>query len=200
MKLLTRDFYTRDTITVARELIGKYMVHEYEGEPLVCRITETEAYCGPEDKACHAYGFKDTPRTRALYAEGGYSYVYFIYGMYYCMNVVTERKGFPCAVLIRGGEALKGLDTIARLRFGKNFGELTKAQERNLLNGPGKLCRGLHITKEDNGLDLLQDNFYIYEEEEEKKPYIETSRRINIAYAQEYAEKEWRFLEKKRAK
>lgn len=103
MQLLTREFYARDTLTVARALLGQHIVRKLpEGTQLVCRITETEAYIGPIDKACHAYGGRRTPRTQTLYARPGTAYLYLIYGMYHCLNFVTEPEGTPCAVLIRG--------------------------------------------------------------------------------------------------
>src|SRR5690348_6500444 len=121
---LPRDFYARPTLTVARELLGQILVH---GEKRV-RIVETEAYIGPEDLACHAARGRSTPRNEVMYGEPGHAYVYFIYGMYYWLNVVTEREGFPAAVLIRAG------DPGAK--------------------GPGVLCRELGLTREHNGLDL----------------------------------------------
>lgn len=120
----------------------------------MCRITETEAYIGPIDKACHAYGGRRTARTETLYARPGTAYIYFIYGMYHCLNFVTEPEGTPCAVLIRGAKAVENGDIIAENRFGRKLAELTAYQRRNFLNGPGKLCRGLALTREQNGLDL----------------------------------------------
>ena len=155
MELLTRDFYARDTLTVARALLGQHIVRTMpDGARLVCRITETEAYIGPIDKACHAYGGRRTARTETLYARPGTAYIYFIYGMYHCLNFVTEPEGTPCAVLIRGAKAVENGDIIAENRFGRKLAELTAYQRRNFLNGPGKLCRGLALTREQNGLDL----------------------------------------------
>lgn len=190
---LERSFYLRDTVTVAKELIGKYLVHEVEGKRLICQITETEAYTGILDKACHAFGDKKTPRTQALYLNGGHAYVFLIYGMYYCMNIVTESAGTPCAVLLRGAKPISEIDTIAKLRFQKPYAHLTKIQQKNLLNGPGKLCIGMNITKEDNKKDLLSKPFQLYDSQTEPLFEIKTSPRINIDYAQEYALKPWRF-------
>lgn len=111
MEKLTRDFYNRDTVTVARDLLGNYLVRVLDGETLVCRITETEAYVGRCDKACHAYGYKRTARTETLFAKPGTAYIYLIYGMYNCLNFVTEPEGEPAAVLIRGLEAVSGAKT-----------------------------------------------------------------------------------------
>ena len=109
----------------ARQLLGKYLVRRLEGETLVCRITETEAYVGRCDKACHAYNYRKTDRTATLFLEPGRAYVYLIYGMYHCLNFVTEPEGEPAAVLIRGGEAIAGQETMSCLRYGKPFEELT---------------------------------------------------------------------------
>ena len=118
MEILTRDFFDRDTLTVARELLGCYLVREWEGKKLAVRITETEAYIGRMDKACHAYQYKRTPRTETLFSKPGISYIYLIYGMYHCLNFITEREGEPCGVLIRGAVPVDNKDSIAENRFG----------------------------------------------------------------------------------
>ena len=118
MELLPRAFYDRDTLEVARDLLGKYLVHRVDGTELVVRITETEAYIGAVDKACHAYGGRRTARTETLYAKPGTAYVYLIYGMYHCLNFVTEPEG-TAAVLLRGVEAVAGRDRMALNRFGR---------------------------------------------------------------------------------
>lgn len=195
IKKLVREFYNQDTLTLSKELIGKYMVHIVDGERLVSRITETEAYLGPVDKASHAYEWKRTARTEAMFKEGGHAYVYLIYGMYNCMNVVAEKEGMPCAVLIRGLKAVEGIDEISVRRYGKKYDSLTKSQIKNMLNGPGKLCIGMGITRDNNYEDLLGDSFFICEEEGEAKPEIGVGKRINIDYAEEDVDKMWRFFE-----
>ncbi|MGE4276187.1 MAG: DNA-3-methyladenine glycosylase [Lawsonibacter sp.] len=196
MELLTRDFYNRDTVAVARDLLGKRLVRVLEdGTRLVCRITETEAYVGRMDKACHAYGYKRTPRTETLFAPPGTAYLYFIYGMYHCLNVVTEPEGEPCAVLIRGGQAAENVDIIAKKRFGCNLPELTSSQRKNFLNGPGKLCRGLDLTRAENGLDLTNPNSGLYVCTGPAPNVIRTGKRIGIDYAQEAVDFPWRFWE-----
>ena len=103
MQILTQDFFARDTVTVAQELLGKHLVRVMpDGSRITVAITETEAYVGPIDKACHAYGYKHTPRTKTMFSAPGTAYIYLIYGMYHCLNLVTEPEGEPCAVLIRG--------------------------------------------------------------------------------------------------
>ena len=195
MKKLTADFYKRDTLIVAKELIGKYIVHRVKEKNLVCRITETEAYTGVEDKACHAYQNRRTNRTEALYMEGGHAYVFLIYGMYDCMNVVTEEKNTPCAVLLRGCQPISPLDALAQQRYQKTYQQLTNYQKKNFGNGPGKLAKALAITREQNKASLLTEEFFLFEKEEDLPPVIGTSPRINIDYAEEYKEKHWRFFE-----
>ena len=194
MELLTRDFYARATVTVARALLGQHIVRiTPDGARLVCRITETEAYIGPIDKACHAYGGRRTARTETLYARPGTAYIYFIYGMYHCLNFVTEPEGTPCAVLIRGAKAVENGDIIAENRFGRKLAELTAYQRRNFLNGPGKLCRGLTLTREQNGLDLTDPTCPLYVCAGTAPREIFIGERIGIDYAQEAVHFPWRF-------
>src|SRR5690554_6718560 len=113
MNSLNRDFYNRDSLTVAKDLLGKYLVHIVDGVKLVGKIVETEAYMGVEDKAAHSYGGRRTPRVEVMYGPPGYAYVYLIYGMYDCFNVVTNKEGIPQAVLIRAIEPMGELDAFA---------------------------------------------------------------------------------------
>ena len=192
MKKLEREFYNRDTVQVARDLLGKRLVRVWDGTALVCRITETEAYVGRCDKACHAYGYRRTPRTETLFAPPGTAYIDLIYGMYHCLNFVTEPEGEPCAVLIRGLEAVEGEALIARNRFGVSPAEMTAYQKKQFLNGPGKVCRGLMLTRTQNGLDLTGDELYVLDAGE-APDIIHTGKRIGIDYAEEAAEFPWRF-------
>ena len=192
MKKLTRDFYDRDTITVARDLLGKHLVRVLNGEKLVCRITETEAYIGRCDKACHAYGYKRTNRTETLFARPGTAYIYLIYGMYNCLNFVTEPEGEPAAVLIRGLEAVSGIETLKSLRYPKKQGQLTAYQQKNFLNGPGKLCKALSLDRSLNGLDLTGDTLYVISAGETPET-IHIGPRIGIDYAEEAVDFPWRF-------
>lgn len=191
MMKLKKEFYLRDTLTVAKDLLGKYIVRKIDGNVLIMKITETEAYIGPIDKACHAYDNKITSRTKVMFEQGGCAYVYLIYGMYYCLNVVTQKQGEGCAVLIRGAEPVDNIDYISMLRYNKPYNELTKYQLKNFANGPGKLCKCLNITKELNGIDLLSDSLYITEGE--KITSFNTGKRINIDYAEEAKDFLWRF-------
>ena len=196
MDPLPRVFYNRDTLEVARDLLSKHLVRVLPGgEMLVCRITETEGYVGRIDKACHAYGYKRTPRTQTLFAPPGTAYVYLIYGMYHCLNFVTEGEGEPCAVLIRGAQAVTNGDIISENRFQCKLGELTPYQRKNFLNGPGKLCRGLALTREQNGLDLTDPagGLYVCGGPAPDPGTVRVGKRIGIDYAQEAADFPWRF-------
>ena len=193
MDRLTRNFFDRDTVQVARDLLGKHIVRVLEdGAELVCSITETEAYVGRMDKACHAFGYKRTQRTETLFAPPGTAYVYLIYGMYHCLNFVTERSGEPAAVLIRGVKAVKNGDIIAENRFGCKMEEMSSYQRKNFLNGPGKLCKGLSLTRKENGLDLLGGELYVLDAPPPEEP-IHVGKRIGIDYAQEAVDFPWRF-------
>lgn len=192
MKKLDRSFYLRDTVIVARELLGKELVHEAGGIRTAGRIVETEAYTGPGDKGSHSYGGKRTNKNETMYHQGGTAYVYLIYGMYHCFNVVTEEAGMPAAVLIRAVEPVEGFEIMSQARYGTDYNELTVRQKTGLCNGPGKLCIAMDIGRVENGLDLCGNKLYIRDAQNE--PFqIKSSPRINIDYAEEYRDKPWRF-------
>jgi len=169
MQKLPRSFYDRDTITVARELLGKYLVHGSR----VGRIVEVEAYLGPHDLAAHsAKGL--TERTRVMFGPPGYAYVYFIYGIYHCMNVVTEREGHASAVLLRAVEPVRNVS-------GRTC-------------GPGLLCRALHIDRRLNAHDLLSVDFYIAAPTKDAGPVAIVKRpRVGVDYARHWAKRHLRF-------
>ena len=201
MARLPREFYMGDTVETAKALLGKYLVRRLKGEDIVCRITETEAYVGRMDKACHAYAYRRTPRTEVMFGPPGHAYIYFIYGMHHCLNFVTEPEGEPSAVLLRGVEVIKGLDTVSRLRFGKPYDALTSYQKKNFVNGCGKVCKGLSLTKEQNGADLLGDELFLVDSFEdvglppakEEHRAVHCGKRIGIDYAEEAVDFLWRF-------
>lgn len=196
MKKLDQKFYQKDVLHVAKELIGCFLVREFDGKRIIGRINEVEAYDGDIDKACHAYGDKRTKRNEPLFCEGGIAHVYFIYGMYNCLNVVTGKKDSASAVLLRGVEILEGLDLAISNRYGKRIDEITKAQQRNLSNGPGKLCRALDIDRTFDFESLLGDRLYICKEiglHKKNVNQIEASKRIGIDYAEEAIDFLWRF-------
>ena len=131
MARLSRQFYNGDTVQIAQNLLGKFLVRRLEtGQLLVGRIVETEAYVGRCDKACHAYGYRKTERTKTLFAPPGTAYVYLIYGMHCCLNFVTEPEGEPAAVLIRGLEPRHNAHIIAENRFGCKAEQMTAYQKK----------------------------------------------------------------------
>ncbi len=192
MVKLDRNFYLRDTLTAAQDLLGKLLVHETRDYRIVARIVETEAYIGPEDKGSHSYGGRRTKRNEFMYHIGGISYVYLIYGMYFCFNVVTEQADKPSAVLVRAVEPVEGVGHMSQLRYGIDLSSLSPRQKLGMCNGPGKLCMAMGIGKAENGLDLCGSKLYICDSQNE--PFrMKSSPRINIDYAEEYALKPWRF-------
>ena len=189
-KRLSQDFYNNDTLTVSQRLLGKRIVRNLNGIVLEAMIVETEAYIGTVDAAAHSFrGI--TERNKIMWEDGGKLYIYQIYGMYFCMNVITEPKGTPAGVLIRAVEPLKNIDTMARLRKI----DLTKTKPFALTSGPGKVCQALGITKADNGTNLIIDNnITITEYKDIDEFQIAVTPRINIDYAPEAAKYPWRFF------
>lgn len=180
---LPRSFYHRPTLTVARELLGARLVRRLDnGLLLVGKIVETEAYIGQEDPACHAARGR-TPRTAIMYGPPGYAYIYFTYGMHYCLNAVTEQEGFPAAVLIRAVEPLQGLEVMRQFYNRPHVSRLT--------NGPGKLCRAFALDRSLNGADLCGDILFIAAGEEVAEQDIAVTPRIGIRAGREYP---WRFF------
>ena len=196
MEKLTRQDYCGDTVSIARALVGCVLVRRYGDQLLTCRITETEAYVGATDKACHAYGYRKTRRNATMFGPPGHAYLYLIYGMHACLNFVTNPEGEPDAVLLRGLEVIDGRDTICRLRYGKSWDELTAYQRKNFLNGPGKCCQALALDTSLDGLDLLGDELYICRPERSDAPTtfrVSAGKRIGIDYAEEAVDFPWRF-------
>ena len=183
---IERKFYMRDAVTVGKDILGKIIVKKTaDGRIMSGRITEVEAYMGITDKASHSYGGRRTKRTEVMYKEGGYSYVFLIYGMYECFNVTAGREGDPQAVLIRGVEPLENKNLMQEKRKVK--------KEKDISNGPGKLTKALGITREDNGADLVaSENIWLEDDGYKVKDIVETTR-IGIDYAEEDALKPWRF-------
>jgi len=181
---LPRSFYQQPTLDVARQLLGKYLVRRHGEGTTVGRVVETEAYVGPEDKACHASRGR-TPRTQVMFGSAGYAYVYLIYGFHHMLNLVTETKDFPAAVLIRAVEPLQGIELMAERRATK--------ERRNLASGPGKLCQAFAIDRTLNGNDLCGEVLYL-EDSGDPAPKFVTTPRIGVDYAGEWTHKPWRFL------
>lgn len=192
MKKLFREFYNRDALIVAEELLGKTLVHEINGQRLSARIVETEAYMGIIDKAAHSYGGRRTARVEVMYGAPGHAYVYFVYGMHHCFNIVTREEGTPQAVLIRALEPLEGLETMAQNRFGATLSGHSPSQIINLANGPGKLCQALAIDRSLNGEDLCGEKLYLTEGDKQDFTIV-SAKRIGINYAEEAIDYPWRF-------
>lgn len=192
MKPLDRAFFNRDSLIVAQALLGKVIVHEIDGQRLSAKIVETEAYMGIEDKAAHSYGGKRTQRVEVMYGGPGYAYVFLIYGMYNCFNVVTSEEGTPQAVLVRAVEPVEGFDLMSQNRFNKPYNQLAKTQTKGLTNGPGKLCKALAIDKRLNGEDLCGSRLFIGEGSREQFTVV-SANRVGIDYAEEAKDYPWRF-------
>jgi DNA-3-methyladenine glycosylase len=169
---LPRAFYERDTVQVARELLGKNLIHVSGGVERIGKIVEVEAYLGPHDRAAHSSKGL-TKRTEVMFGPPGHAYVYMIYGMHYCVNVVTEPEGHASAVLLRALEPIKNIDSRT--------------------HGPGLLCKAMHIDKRCNAHDLLSDDFYIAAGSTVEKVKIAKSRRIGVDYAGHWARRLLRF-------
>lgn len=201
MARLEAKDYMGSTVDIARALVGCYLVRRVNGELLVCRITETEAYVGAIDKACHAYGYRKTKRNATMFGPAGRAYLYLIYGMYTCLNFVTNGAGEPDAVLLRGLEAVHGRETMSRLRYGKPWEELSAYQRKNFLNGPGKCCKALSLDTSCDGMDLSGDQLFLCTDLEDIglpplpcAPFTVTAgKRIGIDYAEEAVDFPWRF-------
>lgn len=191
---LQKDFYERETLELSKDLLGKIIVRKIDDKIITCRIVETEAYKGIRDRASHAYGGRRTKRTEVMFGEAGKAYVYQIYGMYFCLNIVAEQRDNPCAVLIRAVEPLEGIELISQFRFGKPLNQLSTYQKKNITNGPGKLCKALKIDKNLNGFDLCTGNeLFLVDNEGPEDFNIQESKRINIDYAEEAKDYLWRF-------
>lgn len=215
---LTRGFFTRDGITVARELLGKMLVHETPIGTIRGIITEVECYMGEEDKGSHTYGGKRTERTEPMYHVGGTSYVYLIYGMYSCMNVTCMTEGIPQAVLLRSvvpaDEESRRLMTDLRLEplnrkrikagkipysavdneDGHDRDAVPRSLKKHLADGPGKMCIAMNISRAHNDLDMVEsEKFYFTEGIEVCPEQIKEGKRIGIDYAEEAADYLWRF-------
>jgi DNA-3-methyladenine glycosylase len=185
---VSREFFTReDTLVIARELLGKLLVVPDEnGDRVSGMIVETEAYLGIRDKAAHSYGGRRTARNEVTYGPGGHVYVFFVYGMYYQLNLVTGPSDHPHVVLIRGVEPVEGVE-IMRARRGP-------MKDRNLTSGPGKLCIAFGIDRGLNGSDLTGGRIWVEEYLSIRGDDIEAGPRIGIDYAEEFADMPWRFF------
>ena len=181
---LPRSFYEQTTLDVAKQLLGKYLVRKHAAGDAIGRIVETEAYIGPHDLACHASKGR-TARTEVMFGPAGHAYIYFIYGFYNMLNLVTESKDYPAAVLIRAVEPLAGIELMKERR--------RISALRNLASGPGKLCQAFAVDRSLNGADLSGGVLYV-EDRDEPIPKFQATARIGVDYAGKWKAKPYRFL------
>jgi DNA-3-methyladenine glycosylase len=185
--ILQEAFYQKNTITVARSLLGKILVHESKEGTTAGRIVETEAYRGPEDQAAHSSGGRRTARNEIMYGQKGYAYVYFIYGLYYCFNITAgDIPGKPEAVLIRALEPVAGEELMVKRR-----GQQIRCT--NLTNGPSKLCMAMAISKTQNKTNLITPPMYIKDALLIPEDDIIATTRIGVDYSGDWKNKPWRF-------
>jgi DNA-3-methyladenine glycosylase len=185
--ILQREFYARDSLIVAKELLGKILVHETSEGIGAGRIVETEAYKGPEDKAAHSYGNRRTPRTETMYGPKGHSYIYLIYGLYHCLNVTSGSiLGKPEATLIRALEPVQGIELMMKRR-----GETGKIT--NVASGPGRLCVAMGLSKIHNAQYMVKPPLYIDEGQSVNPADIVEASRIGVDYAGDCKDLPWRF-------
>ena len=175
---LPAAFYARPTSEVARRLLGQILISEVNGRRVAGRIVETEAYVGPHDPACHGYRARRTRRNASLFGPPGTAYVYFTYGMHWCLNAVTEAVGFPAAVLLRALEPLTGLATMRRRR-----GDVP---DRGLCSGPAKLCEALGVTGRLDGTSLQRGVLRIVRDPSRQRRDIIVTSRVGISRAADW--------------
>lgn len=183
---MRRAFFRQDAVSLAPALLGCLLIHRTPEGVAGGMIVETEAYVGAVDKACHAYENRSA-RTEVMYQDAGYAYVYLIYGMHYCFNVVAGREGEASAVLVRALEPVLGLELMYKRRKTRGL--------RNLCSGPGKLCQALAISKDEYGMDVTSgaSSLQIYPYRRFSAGQITAGPRINVEYAEECAAWPWRF-------
>lgn len=185
---LARSFYRRPAGTVARDLLGRWLVRELHGERLVLRLVEVEAYLGAPDRASHAWAGRRTPRNESLYLPGGHAYVYLIYGMHFCLNAVTGERDLGSAVLLRAGEPVAGEE-----RMVENRGWTRQPRPGDLAGGPGKICQALAIDRALDGVRLDEPPLLLTRGEPVEEGEIVASPRIGVDYAGEAAQWPLRF-------
>ena len=189
--MLDKNFFNRDTLSVAKDLLGKIIIRKIHNHIYKAMIVETEAYLGIEDRACHTFEERKTERNKIMYEDAGTIYVYQTYGIHYLMNFVTLDKSNPEAVLIRAVEPIEGINQMSINRFRKNYTDLNKYQKNNLTNGPGKFTKALDIDKSLNGRNLFGAQIYLIDGDKDFE--IETDVRIGIDYAKEAKDYPYRF-------
>jgi DNA-3-methyladenine glycosylase len=184
---LPRAFFARNALLLARALLGKVLVHETAEGVTAGRIVEVEAYRGPFDRAAHTFGGRRTPRNEVMWGPPGHAYVYFVYGMHHCVNVVAAAAGRPEAVLLRGLEPVTGLE-LMRARRGH------RARDRELVRGPGNLCQAMAIDRRHNGCDLIAGPLHLLDAPPVPASAVRRTPRIGVDYAGDHARLPWRLV------
>ncbi len=182
LRPLAKSFYRRPADEVARDLLGRYLVREDGGEKMVLRLVETEAYLGARDRASHAWNGRRTARNEVMYLEGGHAYVYFVYGMHWCLNAVTGAAGHAEAVLLRAGEPVAGE---AAMRSRRGLGE--RARPGEVAGGPARLCEALAIDRSANGVALWRGSLRLCAGEPVAAAEVVAAARVGVDYAGEAA-------------
>jgi DNA-3-methyladenine glycosylase len=186
---LPRSFYARPAEIVAKDALGKILVFERDGVTLAGRVVEAEAYLGIRDRAAHSFGGRRTARNKVMWGPPGFAYVFFIYGMHFHLNLVTDAEGLPCAVLLRAVEPVLGEDVMRVLR-----GHVSKSAKPTLLtNGPGKLCQAFGVSRAHDGLDLCKRPLYLSDGIAPRR--IKRCSRIGVDYAGGWAKRLLRFVD-----
>lgn len=187
--ILTKKFYSRPVLKVAKDLLGKILVKVESDKLLSGRIVEVEAYDGRIDRAAHSF-IGRTERNEVMFREGGYFYVYFTYGVHHCCNVVTGKRNHGAAVLIRALEPIDGIEIMAKRRYSKK--KLKEKELLNLTNGPGKICQAFRFTRKDSGIDLTGNKIFLIDQKRLSNSKTGISERIGITKSKEL---KWRFFE-----
>jgi len=191
--ILKREFYERETLKVARELLGKLLIHETADGVTSGKVVETEAYMGPEDKASHAYGNLRTVRTEVQFGPKGHAYIYLVYGMYHCLNVTSGKvPGKPEAILVRALEPVSGIEIMMKRR-------MISEGAAKLANGPGRLCMAMGLSTKQNSVDLCAPPLHIDSGVHVAERDIVQTTRINVDYADDWKNLRWRFIIKNNA-
>lgn len=190
--MLEKNFYKKDTLSLAKDLLGKIMVRRVNDKIMKAKIVETEAYLGINDRACHTFNDNKTERNKILYMDCGTLYVYQTYGIHFLLNISSVGENIPEGVLIRAVEPLSDLNIFSQNRFNKDYEDLSPYQKKNLTNGPAKLTKALLIDKSLNGKDIFGKNLYI--EDSDSSFEISVDRRVGIDYSKEARDLPYRFF------
>ena len=190
--MLEKNFYKKDTLSLAKDLLGKIMVRRVNDKIMKAKIVETEAYLGIKDRACHTFNNNKTERNKILYMDCGTLYVYQTYGIHFLLNISSVGENIPEGVLIRAVEPLSDLNIFSQNRFNKDYEDLSPYQKKNLTNGPAKLTKALLIDKSLNGKDIFGKNLYI--EDADSSFEISVDRRVGIDYSKEARDLPYRFF------